>query len=74
MVYLKNIENVCLIKKWRLMTLKWRVSNYAHCLFLNSEYFIYICLISKFPNYTAICEIRQEYCVIDENHDIMILC
>ena len=39
--------------------------------FLNSDYFIYICLISKSPNYTAICEIRQEYGVIDENQDII---
>ena len=53
------------------MTLKLRMSNYAHCLFLNSEYFIYICLISKSPSNTAICEIRQEHGVIDENQDII---
>ena len=39
--------------------------------FFNSEYFIYICLISKSPNHTAICEIQQEYGVIDENQDII---
>ena len=39
--------------------------------FLNSEYFIYICLISKSPSNTAICEIRHEYGVIDEHQDIM---
>ena len=39
--------------------------------FFYSEYFINICLISKSPNYTAICEIRQEYGAIDENQDII---
>ena len=53
------------------MTLKWRMSNYAHCLFLNSVYFIYICLIRKSPSNTAICEIRLEYGFIDENQDII---
>ena len=53
------------------MTLKWRMSNYAHCLFLNSEYFIYICLISNSPSNTTICEKWQEYGVIDENQDII---
>ena len=53
------------------MTLKWRMSNYAHCLLLNSEYSVYICLISKPPSNAAICEIRYEYGVMDENEDIM---
>ena len=53
------------------MTFKWRMSNYAHCLFLNNKYFVYICLISKSPSNSAICEIRHEYGVIDENQDII---
>ena len=48
------------------------MSIYAHLLFLNSEYFIYLCmLIGKSPNYAAICEIRQGYGVIGENKDII---
>ena len=39
--------------------------------FFNSEYLVYICLISKSPSNTAICEIRHEYGVIDENQDII---
>ena len=39
--------------------------------FFNSEYFIYVCLISKSPSNTAICVIRQDYGAIDENQDII---
>ena len=39
-----------------MMTLKWRMNN---CVlpFLNSVCFIYLCLISKSPNYAAVCKI-----------------
>ena len=52
--YLKNIEIVCLFKKW----LNDIEMENAYCLFLNNEYFIYICLISKSPNYAIICEMH----------------
>ena len=41
--------------------------------FLNSEYFIYICFIGKSTSNTAICVIRKEYGVIDENQDIILI-